>query len=320
MTKPVVLIPGSIYEHVVKRVDADFEMLRINGADLNLLSDAQRSQIKAIASAIHLPNDFIRGLPSLEIIAHFGVGYDVIDAKFAGENNVMVCNTPDVLSEEVADTTIGLLLNTLRELPKAEAHIRNGDWVGKGNYRLTPLTMRNRIVGIYGLGRIGQEIAKRLEGFGVEIHYHTRTEKSGFSYKYHSTLLEMANAVDTLISIVPGTSATTKSINAEILKALGSDGVFINVGRGSVADEDALIEALQNKTIAAAGLDVFENEPDPRKDFFTLDNVSVLPHVASASVHTRNAMGDLQVDNLVNWFSGKAPISPVPETAHIATK
>ena len=320
MTKPVVLIPGSIYEHVVKRVDADFEMLRIDSADLKLLSDTQRAQIKGIASAIHLPNDFIKELPSLEIIAHFGVGYDVIDAKFAGENNVMVCNTPDVLSEEVADTTIGLLLNTLRELPKAEAHIRNGDWVGKGNYRLTPLTMRNRTVGIYGLGRIGQEIAKRLEGFGVEIHYHTRTEKSGFSYKYHSTLLDMANAVDTLISIVPGTSATTKSINAEILKALGSDGVFINVGRGSVADEDALIEALQNKTIAAAGLDVFENEPDPRKDFFTLDNVSVLPHVASASVHTRNAMGDLQVDNLVNWFSGKAPISPVPETAHIATK
>lgn len=320
MTKPVVLIPGSIYEHVVKRVDADFEMLRIDGADLKLLSDAQRAQIKGIASAIHLPNDFIKGLPSLEIIAHFGVGYDVIDAKFAGENNVMVCNTPDVLSEEVADTTIGLLLNTLRELPKAEAHIRNGDWVGKGNYRLTPLTMRNRTVGIYGLGRIGQEIAKRLVGFGVEIHYHTRTEKSGFSYKYHSTLLDMANAVDTLISIVPGTSATTKSINAEILKALGSAGVFINVGRGSVADEDALIEALQNKTIAAAGLDVFENEPDPRKDFFTLDNVSVLPHVASASVHTRNAMGDLQVDNLVNWFSGKTPLSPVPETAHIATK
>ena len=115
-----------------------------------------------------------------------------------------------------------------------------------------------------------------LEGFGVEIHYHTRTEKSGFAYKYHSSLLEMANAVDTLISIVPGTSATTKSINAEILKALGSDGVFINVGRGSVADEDALIEALQNKTIAAAGLDVFENEPDPRSDFFTLDNVSML--------------------------------------------
>lgn len=320
MTKPVVLIPGSIYEHVVKRVEADFELLRIDGADLSLLSDAQKAQIKGIASAIHLPNDFIKGLPSLEIIAHFGVGYDVIDAKFAGENNVMVCNTPDVLSEEVADTTIGLLLNTLRELPKAEAHIRNGDWVGKGNYRLTPLTMRNRTVGIYGLGRIGQEIAKRLEGFGVEIHYHTRTEKSGFAYKYHSTLLDMANAVDTLISIVPGTSATTKSINAEILKALGSDGVFINVGRGSVADEDALIEALQNKTIAAAGLDVFENEPDPRSDFFTLDNVSMLPHVASASVHTRNAMGDLQVDNLVNWFSGKAPISPVPETAHIATK
>ena len=304
MTKPVVLIPGSIYEHVVKRVEADFELLRIDGADLNLLSDAQKSQIKGIASAIHLPNDFIKGLPSLEIIAHFGVGYDVIDAKFAGENNVMVCNTPDVLSEEVADTTIGLLLNTLRELPKAEAHIRNGDWVGKGNYRLTPLTMRNRTVGIYGLGRIGQEIAKRLEGFGVEIHYHTRTEKNGFSYKYHSTLLDMANAVDTLISIVPGTSATTKSINAEILSALGSDGVFVNVGRGSVADEDALIEALQNKTIAAAGLDVFENEPAVNPKLLEMPNVVALPHMGSATQEGRTAMGEKVIINIQAHLDG----------------
>ena len=317
MTKPVVLIPGAIYEHVVKRVDADFNMLRIEGADLNLLTDEQKTQIKGIASAIHLPNEFIAGLPSLEIIAHFGVGYDVIDASFAGEHNIMVCNTPDVLSEEVADTTIGLLLNTLRELPKAEAHLRRGDWAEKGNYRLTPLTLRNRVVGIYGLGRIGQEIATRLEGFGVDIHYHTRTEKSEVSYKYHPTLLAMAEAVDTLISIVPGTPATTKSVNAEILQALGSNGVFINVGRGSVVDEDALIKALENNSLAAAGLDVFENEPAPRKDFLTLDNVSLLPHVASASVHTRNGMGDLQVDNLVNWFDGKRPISPVPETAHV---
>lgn len=320
MTKPVVLIPGAIYEHVAKRVEADFELLRIDGADLSLLNDAQKANIRGIASAIHLPNEFIQGLPSLEIIAHFGVGYDVIDAKFAGEQNVMVCNTPDVLSEEVADTTIGLLLNTLRELPKAEAYLRQGDWANNGNYRLTPLTLRNRVVGIYGLGRIGQEIAKRLEGFGVEIHYHTRSEKPGVSYKYHPSLLEMVTAVDTLISIVPGTAATTKSVDAEILKALGGNGVFINVGRGSVADEDALINALENNTIAAAGLDVFENEPDPRKDFLSLDNVSLLPHVASASVHTRNAMGDLQIDNLVNWFNGKAPISPVPETVHIEAK
>lgn len=317
MTKPVVLIPGSIYEHVAMRADAEFEMLRIDSANLDLLSDAQKGKIKGIASAIHLPNAFIKGLPSLEIIAHFGVGYDVIDAEFAAQNEVMVCNTPDVLSEEVADTTIGLLLNTLRELPKAEAHLRRGDWAAKGNYRLTPLTLRNRVVGIYGLGRIGQEIAKRLEGFDVEIHYHTRSQKSGFSYKYHSSLLEMAQDIDTLISIVPGTEATIKSVDAKVLKALGSNGVFINVGRGSVVDEDALIKALEDNTIAAAGLDVFENEPDPRSDFLSLDNVSVLPHVASASVHTRNAMGDLQIDNLVNWFDGKAPISPVPETAHI---
>lgn len=317
MTKATILIPGAIYDHVVKRVNADFEMVRISAADIALLSDVQIQNIVGIASSIHLPNDFITSLPSLEIIAHFGVGYDVIDANYAGQNNIMVCNTPDVLSDEVADTTIGLLLNTLRELPKAESYLRQGKWSGEGNYPLTKLTLRQRKIGIHGLGRIGQEIGKRLEGFGVEIHYFSRSEKPGIDYKYHSSLLSLAEEVDTLISIVPGGAQTNKSINSVVLNALGADGVLINVGRGSVVDEDALIKALSDKTIAAAGLDVFVDEPHIREELLAFENVCLLPHVASASMHTRNAMADLQVDNLVSWFSGKHPISAVSETKHV---
>lgn len=320
MSKPIVVVPGSIYQHVIDRVQASFEMIRIESADASLLTNEQRESISAIASSVPLSNEFISSLPSLKIIAHFGVGYDVIDASFAGKNGVMVTNTPDVLSAEVADTTIGLLLNTIRELPRAENYLRQGKWVSDGAYPLTPLSLGKRSVGIYGLGRIGLEITTRLEGFGVDIHYHSRNQKEGIGYKYHSTLLQMANAVDTLISIVPGNEATERTINADILKALGSNGVFINVGRGSVVDDNALIDALENGVIAAAGLDVFTDEPNVPARLMELDNVSLLPHVASASVLTRNAMADLQVDNLVEWFSGKAPISPVVETAHIENK
>jgi lactate dehydrogenase-like 2-hydroxyacid dehydrogenase len=316
MTKPIILIPGAIYSHVSDRVAAEFDMVRIEAADSSLLSDHQKQNIVGIASSTLLTNTFLKELPALEIVAHFGVGYDYIDASFAGEHNIMVCNTPDVLSDEVADTTIGLLINTLRELPQAEAYLRQGKWES-GNYPLTKLTLRQRSVGIYGLGRIGLEIAKRLEGFGVDIHYHSRNEKPGVGYTYHKTLLGMANQVDTLISIVPGTSTTDGSIDAHILNALGQEGVFINVGRGSVVDEDALISALKDGTIAAAGLDVFSNEPSVSPAFLDLDNVSLVPHVASASVHTRNQMGDLQVDNLVAWFSNKPLLSPVAETKHL---
>lgn len=316
MTKPMILIPGNIYPHVSDRVEAEFDMVRIPTADSSLLSDIQRKNIVGIASSTLLTNAFLKELPALEIIAHFGVGYDSIDAKFAGENNIMVCNTPDVLSDEVADTTIGLLINTLRELPKAEIYLRQGKWEDS-NYPLTKLTLRQRSVGIYGLGRIGLEIGKRLEGFGVDIHYHSRNEKDGVEYSYHKTLLGMAHAVDTLISIVPGTPTTDGSVDAEVLSALGKEGVFINVGRGSVVDEDALIRALKDGTIAAAGLDVFSNEPSVASVLLDLDNVSLLPHVASASVHTRNQMGNLQVDNLVAWFSNKPLLSPVAETKHV---
>lgn len=314
MSKRTILIPGKVHERVLARLADEFSIIRIDAANAELLDSYQINQISGIASMCVIPNAFISSLQNLEIIAHFGVGYDVIDAKYAAGQGVIVSNTPDVLSEEVADTTIGLLLNTLREFPQAENYLRQGSWVDKGNYPLTKLTLRGRKVGIYGLGRIGMEIAKRLEGFGVGIEYHTRTEKEGISYGYRSSLLELAQHNDTLISIVPGGVATDHSVTVDVLEALGTNGIFVNVGRGSVIDANVLIHALENGIIAGAGLDVFENEPAVPAQLLDFPNVSLLPHVASASVHTRDLMADLVVDNLINWFDGNPALSPVVET------
>jgi lactate dehydrogenase-like 2-hydroxyacid dehydrogenase len=312
-----VLVPGKLNPHALARVRAEFNAIEIDSADITKLTQEQRFSVKGIAAMTKVSGDFMAGLPNLKIVANFGVGYDAVDSAYAGENGIMVTNTPDVLTEEVADTAIGLLLNTIREFPAAERYLRAGDWSAKGNYRLTPLTLRGRTVGIFGMGRIGAAIAKRLEAFGVAIAYHNRRKVDELSYAYHSTLLSLASAVDTLIVVVPGGDATRHAINAEVLAALGSNGVFINIGRGTTVDEAALISALSNGVIAAAGLDVFENEPHIRSEFLDVPNTVLFPHLGSASVYTRDAMANLCVDNLVSWFSGKGAVTPVPETTHL---
>jgi lactate dehydrogenase-like 2-hydroxyacid dehydrogenase len=251
--------------------------------------------------------------PRLEVVAGMGVGYDAVDAKWAGEHGIVVTNTPGVLDDEVADSTIALLLNTLRQLPQAERYLRAGKWPEKP-FPLTVSTLRNRSIGIIGMGRIGQAIAKRIEAFGRPIVYHSRKPAPGVKYRHYPELLAMARDVDTLIAIVPGGSATKHMINREVLEALGPDGVLINVARGSVVDEKALIDALRAKKILSAGLDVFEDEPRVPKELIEMDHVVLFPHVASASVETRRAMGQLVVDNLKAWAAGKPPLTPVPET------
>ncbi len=312
-----VLVPGRLNPHALGRVKGEFKALEIAAADASLLDTATAMSVRAIASMTVISADFMKALPNLEIVANFGVGYDAVDAGHAGTNGVMVTNTPDVLTEEVADTTIGLLLNTVRELSASERYLRDGRWMSEGNYRLTPLTLRGRSVGIFGLGRIGLAIARRLEAFGVSIAYHNRRKAEGAAYAYHPTLQGLAANVDTLIVVVPGGEATRKAINADVLAALGRDGVLVNIGRGSTVDEEALIKALHGGTIAAAGLDVFDNEPNIRADFLGTPNLVLLPHVGSASIHTRNAMANLCVDNLVSWFSGQGAITPVAETLHL---
>jgi lactate dehydrogenase-like 2-hydroxyacid dehydrogenase len=314
-SRPTVLLAGKVHPRVRQRVEAEFEAISIDAANVALLDEDARARIRGLAAATAISADFIDSLPNLEVIANFGVGYDAVDAAHAATRSVMVTNTPDVLSEEVADTTVGLLLNTVRELPKAEAYLRAGKWESNGAYPLTSLSLRGRTVGIFGLGRIGLAIARRLEAFGLPIHYHTRNKRSDVAYPWHARLVDMASAVDTLVVIVPGGAATEKAVNSEVLDALGPQGVLISVGRGSTIDEPALIAALADRRIAAAGLDVFAHEPHVPQALMDLPNACLLPHVASASVSTRNAMADLVVDNLEAWLAGRPALTPVPECA-----
>jgi lactate dehydrogenase-like 2-hydroxyacid dehydrogenase len=251
--------------------------------------------------------------PKLQIIASFGVGYDHIDANAAARRGIVVTNTPDVLTEEVADTALGLLLATVRELPQAERYLRAGKWPS-GNFPLSRATLRNRTVGMVGLGRIGIAIARRLEAFGVPVVYHTRRRRSDLGYRHYPRLIDMAGDVDTLMVIVPGGAATKNMIDAAVLAALGANGIVINVARGSVIDEPALIAALREGKILAAGLDVFAAEPDVPVELLAMENVVLLPHVGSASDYTRAKMDQLLVDNIRAWATGQPPPTPVPET------
>ncbi len=223
----------------------------------------------------------------------------------------MVTNTPDVLTEEVADTAIGLLLCTAREFAQAERFVRSGKWLRKG-YPLSKATLRNRTVGLVGMGRIGKAIARRLDAMGVPVAYHTRHKAADVSYRHYRNLVDLARAVDVLLVIVPGGAETQNLIDRDVLEALGPDGILINMARGSVVDEPALIKALQDKTILTAGLDVFAHEPEVPAELIAMEHVVLFPHLGSASIYTRTQMDQLVVDNLLAWAAGKPPLTPVP--------
>jgi lactate dehydrogenase-like 2-hydroxyacid dehydrogenase len=273
-------------------------------------------RIRALATSGghgQLDEAYMRQYPNLEIISSFGVGYDHIDAKAAGRLGVVVTNTPGVLDDEVADTALGLMIMTVRRLPQAERYLRAGQWLANGAFPLSP-SLLGRTVGILGLGRIGKEIATRAAAFGLPVVYHGRHPQADVDYRYYPSLIEMARASDILIVVAPGGPATRHIVNAEVLEALGPDGVLINIARGSLVDENALIEALRTGKILAAGLDVFENEPSVPDELIALDNAVLLPHVGSASVKTRQAMAQCVVANLFAWADGKPPLTPVAET------
>jgi lactate dehydrogenase-like 2-hydroxyacid dehydrogenase len=285
-------------------------------ADLERLTPAVAEKIRGAAvtyNSVRGDSRTLARFPKLEIVSAFGVGYDHIDANYAHEHNIVVTNTPDVLTEEVADIAMGLLITTLREFIKADRYVRSGLWLTQ-NFPLSVGSLRDRKIGMVGMGRIGQAIARRLEASRVPVVYHSRKPADGVSYKHYPDLIEMAKAVDTLVVIVPGGAGTAKMVNAEVMKALGLRGVIINVARGSVVDEQALISALKSGAILAAGLDVFEKEPNVPDELRSMQNVVLLPHIGSASVVTRNAMDQLVVDNLKTWFAGKPPLTPVAET------
>jgi len=259
-----------------------------------------------------VPRALMEQLPALEMISIMGVGYDKVDVPAAIERRIPVTHTPDVLNDEVADLAIGLMLSVARRIPQADRYVREGDWAAKGPMPLAR-KMSGARLGIVGLGRIGNAIARRAEAFGMDIAYTTRTERKESRYRYHPSARELAAQVDFLVLITPGGEGTRKLVNAEVLQALGPKGYLINVARGSVVDEEALIAALQQGVIAGAGLDVFENEPQVPQALRAMDNVVLTPHMASATKETRQAMADLALNNLKAHFAGQPLLSPVPE-------
>jgi len=315
MARPTVLMPGPMSKIVVEGLAEHFEVIRLwEEKDPGAVLAERAGDITAVATGgTTIDGAFLDRLPALRIVASFGVGYDKIDAAAAAERGVIVTNTPGVLDNEVADTALGLLLMTVRELPQAERYLRAGSW-NERPYPLTPTTLHGRTMGILGLGRIGEAIAARAQAFGVSVAYHNRHQKD-VDYQYYPTLLELAQAVDILMIVIPGGDETRHLVNADILKALGPDGILINVARGTVVDEQALAEALHSKTILAAGLDVYEHEPTVHPALLDLPNAVLLPHVGSASIPTRNAMSQLVVDNLHHWSTHGTPLTPVHESA-----
>jgi lactate dehydrogenase-like 2-hydroxyacid dehydrogenase len=316
--KAEVLVMGPPKKLIVDGLAAAFKVhVMAQAKDPDALIAETAPRVRAIAStapSAKVTRAVIERLPHLEIISSFGVGYDNIDIKTAVEREIVVCNTPQVLTEEVADTALGLLLCTVREFPQAERYLRAGKWKTDGDYPLTRATLRDRTVGMVGLGAIGKAIARRLDAFGVPVVYHSRNPQTGVSYRYYPKLVDMARDVDTLLVITPGGPATRNLINAEVLAALGANGILINMSRGSVVDEPALIKALKDRTIYSAGLDVFLNEPDVPAELLAMEHIVLFPHLGSGTVHTRQKMEQLVVDNLLAWQAGKPPLTPVPET------
>lgn len=254
--------------------------------------------------------DIIDALPKLEIIGVMAVGVDAVDLAAARARKIIVTNTPEVLNECVADLAIGLLIATARRLPQADRYLREGAW----QRGMAPLASRvsGKRLGILGLGRIGKAIAKRAAGFDMEIAYHTRNRQTDVPYTYFADLVEMARWSDFLLVMCPGGEATRNLVNAAVLEALGPEGTLINAARGSVVDEPALVQALKEKKLGAAGLDVFANEPNVPAELLGMDNVVLLPHVGSATVETRSAMAELVIENLRRHLRGQAPLTPVP--------
>lgn len=309
--RPVLLQIGKVLDAMAPRLAAGFDVIELPDGDATAFLAEHGADVVAVATMKGLSNEVLAKLPNLKVVSSFGVGYDSIDAEACAARGIIVAHTPDVLNDEVADTTIMLWLAVSRGLVPSERWARSGDWESKGNYPLTR-SVRGRKVGIVGFGRIGQTIAKQAGAFDAEIAYHARSEKD-VPYSYYPDLVEMARESEVLIVITPGGPETRHLINAEVIEALGPDGVLINVARGSVVDEAALVKALQEGRLGAAGLDVFEAEPKIPDALKTMENVVLLPHVGSATVETRAAMGNLVCENLERWLAEGRVVAPVPE-------
>ena len=316
-----ILMPVRLSDSIIRDLEQRHHVHRLweaPDAEAFLADVASRIEVivtagSILASGMTLMVDasFIARFPKLKLIANHGVGYDTVDAAFSASRGITVTNTPDVLTDETADTAFGLVLSTVREFSAAERYLRAGQWMN-GPYRLTA-SLRGKTMGILGLGRIGKAIAKRGEVFGLTIAYCGRNKQADVAYVYHATPQALAQACDILVVAAPGGLQTRNIIDANVLKTLGPQGFLINIARGSLVDEAALIEALRSGIIAGAGLDVFAHEPKVPDAFLSLENVVLLPHVGSASVETRKAMADLLIANVDAYATGGQLLTPVPE-------
>ena len=306
-----VLIMSSFPNKITKLFDETFNTFKsYEQENVEKFIESLRDKIEAIAvmGGTTVSSELIKKLPKLKIIANYGVGYDAVDVKQATLSNVKVTNTPDVLNDEVADTAIALTLCVYKNIALANQFLLEKKWL-KSEYPLSKKFSGTKF-GILGMGRIGKTIAKRIESFNCEICYHSRNQKD-VKYKYFSKLEDLAEYVDTLCVITPGGEETKHLVNTNVLQKLGKNGFLINIARGTVIDQKALIYALQNNIIRGAGLDVFENEPNVPDDLINLNNVILTPHIGSATVETRYDMGKLVYDNIVQMLTTNTTISPV---------
>jgi hydroxypyruvate reductase len=304
--KPEIIITARGHADTMARLQSDFTAHLLHEApDKSAFFKQHAPKVRGLATFGPMPVDgkLMDQLPKLEIIANFGVGVDAINLDDAKSRGIIVTNTPDVLNETVADTAMALILNTVRRFPQSELHLRGGHWALRGPYPLTS-DIGGKTLGVLGLGRIGEAIAKRAQAFGMKIRYHNRRRKDS-PYPYDPDPVTLAKNSDVLLVVTPGGAETNKLINAQVLDALGARGYLVNIARGSVVDEPVLLRYLQERKIAGAGLDVFVDEPRVPPEFFTLENAVLFPHVGSATVETRKAMGDLQVENLRLHFAGQ---------------
>ncbi|WP_395703607.1 2-hydroxyacid dehydrogenase [Aquabacterium sp.] len=313
MNRPDVLAVARLSPLLVPQLEAAFTLHdRLHQQDpAAFVAVAPRIQGIAASGESKVGAELIAQLPSLKIISVMGVGYDGIDVAAAKARGVMVTHTPNVLNDDVADLALGLMLAAARNLAAADQYVRQGRWVDG------PMPLARKLsgarLGIVGMGRIGQAIARRAAGFDMPIAYTSRSPRPELPYTYYPNATLLAEASEVLVVITPGGAATRKLINADVLRALGPTGLLVNVARGSVVDEQALIEALENGTIAGAGLDVFENEPHVPERLRALPQVVLTPHIGSATHSTRQAMADLAFGNLRAHFAGQPLPTPVPE-------
>ena len=296
MTRPDVLMIGPYPQWDMEPLGQQYCVHKLwTAADKSAFVASQSNKIRAIATRGELGAnaELIRQLPKLEIISCYGVGTDAIDLVTAKSRGIKVTNTPDVLTEDVADIAIGLLISVARKIPQADAYVRDGSWQNANMALVT--RFHGKRLGIIGMGRVGAAVAKRAIGFDMKISYFDVRRRDDLKYTFEDSILALAKNSDFLVATVAGGSSTARLIDAKVFEALGPQGYFINVARGSVVDEPAMLDALTNNWIAGAGLDVFWNEPNIDAKFLSLPNVVLQPHHASGTVETRKAMGQLCV-------------------------